>query len=199
VTGALDLAAGDSHSLMTIETPGGSQVDEQIAVDGKTWTRSGIAGPWFEKPASSSGRDLGRTLTKIGNVTDEGVVERDGRPVHHFGTVEGAVPASGLGLDGPGVSRFGGKFDLYADDSADLVGIGVSAEWKQTGAGDAQVPSSMALDFALSRHGRSSRRRGRVGPLPSHPLELQHRSSGRGERARGVEGDRAGRVRGFGR
>ena len=150
VTGTLEVAPGATHSEITVALPSESQSTEQIVVDGHSYKRSSLTAPWFEEAPSAAGKDLGQTLATIGSITDKGPSKRDGRSVHHFATIPGAIPASAFGFDNPGISGFSGSFDLYADDSGKLVGISLGAHWQQPDAQDVLTPGSMALDFDLS-------------------------------------------------
>ena len=150
VTGTLEVRSDATRSTMTIAIPNQTRTSEAIAVGGMSYKRSGSNGPWFEVPPSSAGKDLGRTLATIGDITDQGTSTRNGQTVHHFATKAGALPASALGFVNPAISGFSGTIDLYTNDAGTLVAIGMDAAWTQdTGAG-ASVPGTMSLDFALS-------------------------------------------------
>ena len=150
VTGKLDVAPAGTHFVMTLGMPNGPQTSEQIIVGGKTYSRSSPTAPWFEIPTTKSGAGLGAALARVGSVTDQGMTTRDGKAVHHYATVAGALPASAMGFDKPGISGFSGRIDLYTDDSGKLVAIGLGADWQQMGSSGAPVPTSMSLDIALS-------------------------------------------------
>jgi hypothetical protein len=150
VTGSRQYAAGDSYSLVIVDVPNAPQRSETTNVGGRTYTRASEGSPWFEAPASGSSDNLASAILKTGALTDKGVATRSGKQVHRFGTASGSLAATDLGVTTPGITDFGGTLDLYADDTGNLVAIGVAATWQQPTPSAGSVPTSMTLDFAVT-------------------------------------------------
>ena len=85
-TGTSQIDGQDNHQTITIAIPGATERTETLTLDGVKYENRG--GLWFEKSAaeqgSGPGSDFSAVMKSILDVTDVGVVTKDGRSLHHL-------------------------------------------------------------------------------------------------------------------
>ena len=130
-TGTSQIDGSDNHQTITIAIPGATERTETLTLDGVAYVNRG--GLWFEKPrseeASGPGSDFSSVLRSILDVTDVGMVTKDGQSLHHLKPRQDRpIPISAIGMADP-VGDGTVSFDFYARDDGTPVVMAMSATW----------------------------------------------------------------------
>ena len=150
--------SGDAHVRLTATTAGGMQVVTSLLNSGgKSYAASGD-GPWVTQPepvgTGATGENIDTVVSAVTSVTDEGVVSRNGQPLHHLSPPVGTVvdPAE-FGFTGPSFRQTKTSLDFYAQSDGTPAVIVIDASWKQkTGTGS--IPASVEIDLNLVNFGQ---------------------------------------------
>lgn len=148
VSGAIVVKGGDSSFQLAIEIPGLMSASAyQIKVDGKEY-ESQDGGPWFELEGTTDDGGLNAAMSVAAlTVTDEGIVTKAGRSLHHLVPANGgSVTATDMGMTSPSMADAKGTLEFYAHDDGSLAVMSMSLSWTLT-SGTTQVPATMAIDF----------------------------------------------------
>ena len=153
-TGTSQIDGQDNHQTITIAIPGATERTETLTLDGVKYENRG--GLWFEKSAteqgSGPGSDFSSILKSILDVTDVGVVTKDGRSLHHLKPKNDTpIPISAIGMADPGGDGTV-TFDFYARDDGTPVVMAMNAKWTAVD-GSARTPVRMTLDYTFSNVG----------------------------------------------
>jgi hypothetical protein len=148
VSGTLDVAGGDQHSLLSIKAPGRQPV-ETIYQSGVLYNRT-ASGPWHTRPPTLHDSDLTSFFRSMKAVTDAGVETKEGRTLHHLTLPEGVTLApSVFGVSDPSMSGVAGAVEFWAGDDGAPAFMSVHDSWTQTVAGS-PVDGALVLDFTFS-------------------------------------------------
>src|SRR4051812_47029477 len=139
----------DSSMDLVIDLDVVKQSTSQITVGDKKWTKKD-PGPWLLDPngaTPSSSLSVGKILQSLVDVSDLGVVTKNGRSLHHL-KVAGADAVSGamFGLDSSATKDADFSLELYADAAGVPAVMSMSGSWTQVG-GDKELPATMAFDL----------------------------------------------------
>ena len=153
-TGTSQIDGQDNHQTITIAIPGATERTETLTLDGVKYENRG--GLWFEKSdaeqGSGPGSDFSSILKSILDVTDVGVVTKDGRSLHHLKPKNDTpIPISAIGMADPGGDGTV-TFDFYARDDGTPVVMAMNAKWTAVD-GSARTPVRMTLDYTFSNVG----------------------------------------------
>jgi hypothetical protein len=146
IEGSLDVNGPNSHTLLSIAAPGQAP-QEAVTVDGATFTKTGSV--WYAAPVQARSNALGDALRSPGQLTDVGVVDKDGRSLHDLKPSANVIDPALLGLTASSISNATGTIEFYVTEDGSLVVMDLSATWTQK-ADSGSVPASMALEFAFS-------------------------------------------------
>ena len=107
-TGTSQIDGQDNHQTITIAIPGATQRTETLTLDGVKYENRG--GLWFEKSdteqGSGPGSDFSTIMKSILDVTDVGVVTKDGRSLHHLKPKNDTpIPISAIGMADPAATE----------------------------------------------------------------------------------------------
>ena len=153
-TGTSQIDGQNNHQTITIAIPGATERTETLTLDGVKYENRG--GLWFEKSAaeqgSGPGSDFSSIMKSILDVTDVGVVTKDGRSLHHLKPKNDTpIPISSIGMADPGGDGTV-TFDFYARDDGTPVVMAMNAKWTAVD-GSARTPVRMTLDYTFSNVG----------------------------------------------
>ncbi|MFL5675790.1 MAG: hypothetical protein ACJ779_12335 [Chloroflexota bacterium] len=145
----------DSSMDLVIDLDVVKQSTSQITVGDKKWTKKD-PGPWLLDPngaTPSSSLSVGKILQSLVDVSDLGVVTKNGRSLHHL-KVAGADAVSGamFGLDPTATKDADFSLELYADAAGVPAVMSMSGSWTQVG-GDKELPATMAFDITFKNVG----------------------------------------------
>ena len=142
-----EFSGGDSKTT-TIATVGSRKsTTETIAVAGKHYTRTNV-GPWLETAATPD-PGFGAAIAQLAsNVSDTGVVDRDGRALHKLVPKAGApLSPSQLGVTVGDAAAVTSEAVFYADAAGAPVAADVSLRWTRGAAGLEAGSIVLSLDF----------------------------------------------------
>ena len=151
---------GDSKTT-TIASVGSTETTtETVTVAGKHYTRTNV-GPWLETaatPDSGFGAAIGRLAD---NVSDSGVVDRDGRALHKLvPTTSEPLSPKLLGVDAGDAAVVTSEAVFYADAVGAPVAADISLSW--TGGAGRLTTGSIVLSLDFDRLGDPMR----ISPPP---------------------------------
>jgi hypothetical protein len=153
LTGDAIFAGPSSRLTMTIDLGGTTEQTESVSIGAKHWDRDS-PGPWLAGPdVDPSQGSLSGMLETIASAEDLGVVDKDGRQLHHLRpTGGGSISPAAIGFDLEGATDVAFTMDFFATDDGTPAIIGINGSWTQT-EGDAAVPIDIDFEFALSEVG----------------------------------------------
>lgn len=153
LTGSAVFAGPDSSVALTIKSGATTQKIESVAIGLKHWDRK-TPGPWLAAPdADPSKGSLSGTLATIASVKDLGVVQKDGRPLHHLQPNGGGeISPAIIGFDVEGATAPAVTMDFFATDDGTPAIMALDATWTQT-EGAVALPIELDFSFALSNVG----------------------------------------------
>ncbi len=133
MTGLIEGKGADSHEAFTTEVAGTKTTQESIKVGSKAWSRTG-AGPWLEKPATTTTSDSSLVvwLQKVGGLQDVGIETKGGVPLHHLKLGGGSsIPPEAVGLDPKQFTNAKIAMEIYAKDDGTPAVFALEGAWTQ--------------------------------------------------------------------
>ena len=152
ISGDGALAGDASRFHMSVESGEGRYTTVEISVaEGRFWSRNG--GPFFREEPASETHSIGLAafLRTLGGLSPDGTQPRDGRLLHRLAPPPGTVvPASVVGLQGPGLTDFTVDLEVYAESDGTPVELTFNVAWRQP-AGRADLRVALLLSYQLAR------------------------------------------------
>lgn len=148
VSGEIEVAGSDVHSLTVVSFPGlPEQESETISADGIKYERS-ENGYWLQLPAGGGAAGADPVTAALAN-TDAlevvGTEAHDGETLHRIESSGLAdIPPEALGVTDPTITDFEAEVAFLAEDDGTAAGIIVTAAWVQ---GTEEAPVEAEFDL----------------------------------------------------
>lgn len=154
ISGTITISGQDSHSIITLETPGASQTQESIRVGTQQWNRS-AGGPWVLNPAPNDRtKSLSAFLQTLTALEDRGAAPKGGRQLRRLvPPASVTISAEALGFNSPGVKDAKVSMEFWAADDGTPAAWSFDVAWSQA-SGATTVAARLVMDFDLTGLGK---------------------------------------------
>jgi len=156
ISGTITISGQDSQSVITLETPGASQVQESLRIGTQQWSRA-AGGPWVLNPTPNDRtKSLSAFLQTLTALEDRGVTAKDGRQLHRLvPPASVTISPEALGFTSPGVQDAKVAMEFWAEEDGTPAAWSFDVAWKEA-SGDTTVAARLVMDFDLGGLGKPS-------------------------------------------